>query len=388
MSSSPSIFRFVLASVAAFVVGMVALGLTVYGASFVPSLVQMPTSLSTPLLALVAVGSGVLVAIPILDYRRAPPVPAFQKVEEAFRIAATQPNGIHPGLIALVVVFVVKSLIERNVTPRFIALLLAALWGQELTHWVFARTLGVATDKVFTLRFLGRHLPARGPQGGSEAGTTLLALVPGIGIAVLLVMSGRTFVPGVERDVALSLLFVHGMQLVPVARLDGARIAMEALWIRHPRTELVFHIATGAVAFLVASLSAWRIAYVALVLVVRAARQTTSNAEAARRLRPQAEAFGGALKDAPAPYRNAFVAMAKEQFGAVPLASEDKLVRWFRDVHTRTTCAIANGPKAIAFLASYAFLAVLIATLLLLLGKALPFPKVLGDVPGHHGTPW
>jgi hypothetical protein len=127
------------------------------------------------------------------------------------------------------------------------------------------RAFGYRDVRMFFIPFFGAAVSGAraGAAGWKEAVVLLLGPLPGIcvglGFAVHQVVGGD--LSSWMRELALYLLFVNGLNLLPLAPLDGGRLFQLVLFSRQRHLEIAF-MALGALALLVGGLltSSWVLA--------------------------------------------------------------------------------------------------------------------------------
>jgi Zn-dependent protease len=149
--------------------------------------------------------------------------------------------------------FIAMSLMWNSSTA---AIILAVLLIHEAGHALAMRLFGYRDVHVFFVPLLGALTIGR-PAASSvrdRLGILLAGPVPGLCLAVLLLMAARSIDPAYDlRTPALALLILNGFNLLPFTPLDGGRI-LEALSRPESAWRLAIHV-LSAVALIGAALS-------------------------------------------------------------------------------------------------------------------------------------
>lgn len=126
-----------------------------------------------------------------------------------------------------------------------VGIIVAVLLFHELGHFVAMRAFGYQNMQVFFIPFLGAAVSGRAREAvGWQAGIISLAgPVPGLLIGAAL---QPDVVPGTwQAMLVVTLIFVNGLNLLPLVPLDGGRLLSTVLFSRHIALELLALIAGG-----------------------------------------------------------------------------------------------------------------------------------------------
>jgi Zn-dependent protease len=227
----------------------------------------------------------------------APPTPIVldARLEQQYQEALTRirnPKRIGQGLL-LVVSLALFILVQRSSSDslRSIVILVGVLLFHELGHYAGMRAFGYRDVRMFFIPFFGAAVSGKktGVAAWKDGVVTLLGPVPGI--VVGFVLSASPSLSPAMRELASSLVWINGFNLLPLAGLDGARLLQQVLFSRHRWLELGFQgcagLAAGALALAWHSIALGVLAYLMMIIIPYRGRLL----EAARRLRGAGLAF-------------------------------------------------------------------------------------------------
>lgn len=152
---------------------------------------------------------------------------------------AERPSHIALRMLLFLLTLGVFVYVMRDSGPLVVAMVVAVLLLHEAGHFVAMRAFGYQNLKVFFVPFLGAAVSGRPAQehGGWRAGVVSLAgPVPGIVLALLLSPFASLGAP--VRVAIVTLVFINGINLLPLLPLDGGRLLNHVIFSRHRALEM------------------------------------------------------------------------------------------------------------------------------------------------------
>jgi Zn-dependent protease len=144
-------------------------------------------------------------------------------------------------LIGSVALFVLATVSQGDSVAR-IAILVGVLFFHELGHYAGMVAFGYRDVKMFFIPFFGAAVSGKKGTVGQtrEAIVLLLGPAPGIVLGLLLAVAAAATGALLLRKVAVYLVIVNGLNLLPVAPLDGGRLFSVLLFSRWRWAERLF----------------------------------------------------------------------------------------------------------------------------------------------------
>ncbi len=150
------------------------------------------------------------------------------------------------AILMLVITGVAFVLTFLYITPSwgFIAMIVGVLLIHETGHFIAMKSFGYKNVKMFFIPFFGAAVSGRPERVASwkQVVTYLAGPIPGILLAVPLVILGIAMQNKTVLEFAGLLLFLNAFNLIPIIPFDGGHIVHKSLFIRHPVIEAVFRI--------------------------------------------------------------------------------------------------------------------------------------------------
>ena len=134
---------------------------------------------------------------------------------------------------------------------QFIVHLIVVLAFHEAGHFVAMKLFGYRDMKVFFIPFLGAAVSGKNhtASGTQRAIVSLAGPVPGIVLALVLLIGTEIALWNVDEDLTSLMLVLNALNLLPFEPLDGGRLMNVLVYHRHPRAEAAMR-ALGAMAML------------------------------------------------------------------------------------------------------------------------------------------
>jgi Zn-dependent protease len=166
---------------------------------------------------------------------------------ELEKIRTPKGNWLLTLLILAVSLALFLGLGMRDNPIAFTAMLVGVLFFHEMGHYVGMRIFGYRNVRMFFIPFFGAAVSGQriSAKSHQEAIVTLLGPLPGLCLAA--VLFGVAFVPGIERNYRVSLVWaafmfglINGFNLLPIFPLDGGRLLNQILFSRNRYLESLF----------------------------------------------------------------------------------------------------------------------------------------------------
>jgi Zn-dependent protease len=251
-------------------------------------------------------------------------------------------------LIALsVVAFVLLG--RGSQTLEQLACLVAVLFFHECGHVLGMRVFGYRDLRIFFVPFVGALASGRktSAPGWQSATVLLLGPLPGLALSLVLLTLPAT---GIWRALAFQLMFINGLNLLPLVPLDGGRFVQQ-LFAAHPRVQATFS-ALGLSLFGALSLAGgnWIMTGVTAFFLMMVPVQL--------RIAKAGAALRGAWKTTP-PLSELSDAAARDLYArareltSAPSPQPSLLASLMRQIHERASSEPVGSSAAVAFVAVY-----------------------------------
>jgi len=174
------------------------------------------------------------------------PDAAREETYALFRAGRTSTSNAALLLMGSLVLFVLAAIPGGSL--RGIVLVTAVLLFHELGHWVAMRLCGYQDTRIFFIPFFGAAASGRSVDASPwQEGVVLLAgPLPGLLLAVLLLVFGTARRDAFFIRAGNMLLWVNAFNLLPLAPLDGGRLFELVLFGRHRLLEAGFWVCAVA----------------------------------------------------------------------------------------------------------------------------------------------
>ena len=152
-----------------------------------------------------------------------------------------------------------------------LAMLAVVLGFHELGHFAGMRLFGYRDVRMFFIPFLGAAVSGKkvGVARWKEGVVLLLGPVPGLLLGAALLVAGLRTPHPTLHSLAFSLIVINGLNLLPVAPLDGGRLFQMLLFSRNRFLEVAFLGVAAAVLGMVAvRTGTWALLALAFLLVI------------------------------------------------------------------------------------------------------------------------
>lgn len=179
-----------------------------------------------------------------VDHANAFEDPARESEYEAARARFVQPATSQANALVLLgsIGLFVAADVARGRSLRELVIFVAVLLFHELGHYVGMVGLGYRDVRMFFIPLFGAAVtgqPGRASQT-REAIVLLLGPVPGIVFGFSAALAAVIFHAPLVRSIALYLLGINALNLLPIAPLDGGRLASVLLFSRWRWSEALF----------------------------------------------------------------------------------------------------------------------------------------------------
>jgi Zn-dependent protease len=130
-----------------------------------------------------------------------------------------------------------------------ILVIIAVLFVHEMGHFIGMRLFGYRDVRMFFIPFFGAAVSGRdaGVESYQRAIVVLLGPLPGLCLALLLILLWGSTQIDVFRRLSLWFAIINGFNLLPVFPMDGGRLLQILLFSRNRYGESLFNAAAGFV---------------------------------------------------------------------------------------------------------------------------------------------
>jgi Zn-dependent protease len=135
-----------------------------------------------------------------------------------------------------------------------VAMLVPALAFHELGHFLAMRFFGYRNLQMFFVPFFGAGVTGRhyNIEGWKKAIVALAGPLPGIALGVGVGSIGLIFNEPILVKAAQLLIFLNGINLLPLSPFDGGWVVHAVLFVRHPVLDVVFRVVAALCLFPIA----------------------------------------------------------------------------------------------------------------------------------------
>lgn len=383
--SARSLLRAVGASCAAFFAGIVAAALYGVVVSLLPATVtQDPAAI--PFIVFLGVGTffaaAISVAMVILDGGRPRFTPAAFPVFPRADSDATCTSAIalirqppatatRNAWLTLAGTFLLFLAWFGAGNPAVsVVVLSATLFFHEGGHWLAMRAFGYQDSRIFFVPFFGAATSGKkvGAPGWQECTVLLMGPLPGLLLAVALLLLTPVHTTLWLRSLVRALVLINLLNLLPLAGLDGGRILTRVIFSRRPLLESIADALMGAgLVALGWKLGAWFLMAIGVfsVFMVRVRhRIAVAAADLRRRTASIPIDIGTASNDYLADLYTS-ISVAFDHRPMKPAAATG----WMQNLHERLLAEPMSAGATLVFLALY-----FVSALVGLVGIALLIP--------------
>jgi Zn-dependent protease len=154
---------------------------------------------------------------------------------------------------------------------QFTLLIIPVLFFHECGHWVAMRIFKYRNLRMFFIPLFGAAVIGRNSNvpGWKKALVSLAGPLPGIALGILIGVIGLLLKKPLVDEFALLLVFINGLNLLPVLPLDGGHVLQTILFCRHRWLNVAFQITAAIGLFLLSLAGMGKIfMYLAIVMAV------------------------------------------------------------------------------------------------------------------------
>jgi Zn-dependent protease len=179
--------------------------------------------------------------------------PAVIEIIQALKDSENSKKSGRQNLIFLLIsvfLFFSFGLFKNPLTD--LAILIGVLFIHETGHLLVMNKFGYKNIQMFFIPFFGAAVAgkAQNISGAKKAIVALAGPVPGIAVGIVTAIFSILTQQDLVRQIALTFIFINGLNLLPFYPFDGGRFVFEILFCRSRNAEVLFKFIAGAVFFI------------------------------------------------------------------------------------------------------------------------------------------